>query len=264
MFLLGSAVYFIFFVREKGVRRSRTKTLTKTLRAVKKMLQVTTVIKMVIILVVVQVFISAFSKSVELKFIENGVDKASLANIQSGVLPFRLILLALVPFFADKSLLMRQVLGLQLGTVLGALILLVLAWRLSNGYEDSSGWMMLGFFLRDFHSLFKPFFFSKVTEVIPEEIGATGYTIFAVFSNMSHDIPSSICLKVADLVSERRLFQLVLASIFLQFVAIFLLWPLAAQVDEAKIEEFRIDSETELQERYSPNTSLLEVEEGED
>ena len=90
--------------------------------------------------------------------------------------------------------------------------------------------------------------FSKVTEVIPEDIGATAFTIFAVVKNFGIKAPTSIGLKIADVVSENRFFQLVRATLFVQFVVICFLFRLAVEVDEAKIEEFGIEAGREQEE----------------
>ena len=263
--VLGTTVYCLVFAGEKVVENSRTKTLAQTFRMTRKMLQISQIIKMIAIFFFYQLFVFMFNKSIEFKFVELGVNKASLVNIQSGVLPLKLLLLALAPFFSIKSLLMRQVLGFQLGAVSGALILLTLAWNLSNGSGGNSLWMMIGFFLRDLCFVSRQLLYSKVTEVIPEDIGATGLTIFAALSNISKMIPSSIGLKLADLVSEKTFFRLVLGTILLQFVVICFLWPLAVDVDKAKIEEFRIEG-AELQEgggSSDSETNLLEPDERE-
>ena len=247
LLILGTTFYCMLFAREKAVESSRTKTWAGILKTAQNLLQIPPIVKMIAIFVLYQLFFYLFSKSVELKFIEYDVDKASLVNIQSAVLPLKLILMALVPFFALKTHLMRQVLGFQVGTLLGVFILLVLVWTLRSGSDVSSLWMMAGFLLRDFSNISRQLIYSKITQVIPEDIGATGYTIFSGLSNISQHVPSSIGLKLADLVSEKRFFGLVLASILIQFAVICFLWPLASQVDNAKIDEFRILSESEEQ-----------------
>ena len=241
--ILFTTIYCLFFVKEKVVETSRTKTLGHNFKTTKRMLQVTPIFKMLVIFFFDQVFVFFFNKSIELKFIEYGVDKAHLVNIHSSVLPIKLALMALAPFYAKKSYLIRQVLGFQIGTIMGALLLLAIAWSMSSGSEPNSTWMMLGFMLREMVFISRQLMFSKVTEVIPEDIGATAYTIFAVVNNCAEDIPPSIGLKVVDLVAERTFFKIVLVSISIQFIAVCSLRPLAVHVDHARVDDFNFGME---------------------
>ena len=241
--ILGMTVYCIVLVKEKVIEGERTKTICETLKTTKEMLQVASIFKILAIFVLYQIFVFTFKKSIELKFIDYGIDRASLVNTQSAVIPIKLALMALAPFFAKKAYLIRQVLVFIFGTISGAFTLLVLVWSLSRGSEAHSGWMMVGFLLRDMNLISEQLMLSKATEVIPEEIGATAYTIFVSLCNTSQDVPSSIGLKIADLVSQAKFFQLVLASIITQLVVVCALWPLAVEVDHSKIEEFRIGEE---------------------
>ena len=240
LIVLLTTIYCIFFVKEKVVDSSRIRTLTETFKTTNRMLQISPIFKMLSIVFLDQVFFHLFSKSVELKFIDYGVDKADLVNIQSTILPFKIALMSLAPFFAVESHLFRQVLGFQTGSISGALILLALVCGLSNGSEANWGWMFAGFFLRELVFIIRQLMFSKVTEVIPVDIGATAYTIFATLNNTAENLPPSIGLKVVDLMSEQRFFQAVLGSLIVQLIVICLLWPWAGDVDKAKIEEFRI------------------------
>ena len=249
--ILGITVYTVFFVKEKVIEGARTNSLTQTFRKVREMVKVTPIFRMMLIFVLYEIFVFMFNKSVELKFIENGVNKTSLVSIQSSILSIKLALMALAPLFAKRAYLIRQVLGFQIGTVTGSLILAFLVWGLSRGSSANSVWMMVGFLLREMHYLSQQLMFSKVTEVIPEEIGATAYTIFAVLRNTGNHIPSSIGLKIVDKVSQKTFFVLVFGSFFVQFVVIGVLWPLAVKVDQAKIEDFRVIRPKKETNRYA-------------
>ena len=252
LLILTATIYCILFVKEKIIQRSRTNTLKQTLKTTKKLLTITPIMKMLVITLMFQLLVSLFNKSIELKFIQYGIDKASLVNIQSVVLPMRLTLMVLAPFYARKPMLIRQVLLFEIAAVSGSLILLlILVWRDSSTFGFSSGWMMVGFFLRDMHILSEQLLLSKVTQVIPEDIGATAYTIFAALYNGSQDIPSSIGLKIADSVSEISFIKFVFGSIVGQYVLICFLWPLAYDLDNTKIEEFGVEREIEHELRSS-------------
>ena len=145
LLVLFTVVYCVVFVKDKVVESFRAPTLALTLKRAKKMLQVHLIFKMLLIYFFYEIFVFLFNKSVELKFIEYGVEKTTLVNYHSAVLPFKLALMALAPFFAKKEYLIRQVLGFQLGTVLGSVILFVLLSGLRRGSEPNSAWMMIGF-----------------------------------------------------------------------------------------------------------------------
>ena len=77
--------------------------------------------------------------------------------------------------------------------------------------------------------------FSKVSAVIPEDIGATAYTTFATFSNLSELVAPSIGLKLTDIFGKGSGFYwMVLMALGAQVgVNLGLLWGRATEVDLA-------------------------------
>ena len=183
------------------------------------------------------------NEAIGLKFIDNGVSKTTLVNIDTATFPLYLVVSVYLMRFLVKGKIMRWFSWMMVYAIfLTFTPFFILKDLEANKNLSRTTWllMLLGI-LRQFCSE-TPFLLGFINLITPEEIGSTFITFLACWLNLNYSIPTTLGLQF---VHENYISfdLLVICCLSLQLAIIFYYKPYCYFLDLSTKEDFSLEDE---------------------
>lgn len=234
LFILLTTVYVTFFVAEKRFTGAQKMTCPKIWKFLKKILLNKNIFLFALYLTITNFFQTVVDSSISFKFIEKGFHKADLININTITTPFAILLL----FFSTTCMFKNYLLRSRHLIIMIMFILSIYNfWTLLNYLEnENSDLAYTRLFLSSMFGIISEFnfifWYGFLNTILDEEMGATSITIFTSLNNASTAIPSTIGLKMVDVVSNYQKFGV--TCYIAGFVVLMATFPLAKNLDKTR------------------------------
>ena len=233
--LLVFSLLVLLFVGEKKLESSvDPMTVGKLFRSLPRYFTNPHLRKLLIVIAVTRGFSSMIAESMMLKFLDNGIKKATLVNIDTLTYPFFLIGSCFIVRFIINGKLMKFFNWMMLySTVLTLARFCILLYLMSSKNINST--IRLIFAGSMFQNMCFPFAFLMgfINIITPQSVGSTFITFFMCWCNLTSGVPATIGLRLVDTQwVDYKL--LVITCLLLQVVCILYSFRLSISLDKTQ------------------------------
>lgn len=240
MYFMGSillvfALLVLLLVGERKIESSSDPmTVGRLFRSIPKYFTNPHLRSLLIVIAATRVFSSMIAESMALKFLDNGIKKATLVNIDTVTYPIYLIGSCFIVRLIVKGKLMKFFNWMMLyATVIGLGRFCVLLYLMTSKNIDST--IRLIFAGSLIQNLCFPFVFLMgfINIITPESVGSTFITFFMCWCNLTASVPATIGLRLVD--SQWVNYNaLVVGCLLLQIVCIVYSFSLSNKLDQTQ------------------------------
>ena len=244
MYFMGSillvfALLVLLLVGERKIESSSNPmTVGRLFRSIPKYFTNPHLRSLLIVIAATRAFSSMIAESMALKFLDNGIKKATLVNIDTVTYPIYLIGSCFIVRLIVKGKLMKYFNWMMLyATVIALGRFCVLLYLMTSKNIDST--IRLIFAGSLIQNLCFPFVFLMgfINIITPESVGSTFITFFMCWCNLTSSVPATIGLRLVD--SQWVNYNaLVVGCLLLQIVCIVYSFSLSNKLDQTQKFEY--------------------------
>jgi len=249
-----TAFLVLFFIAEAQSEKRQNLGVKKLFTVILRIVANGNLRKVMIWLVLNRSFLCLFRDSLQLKFVDNGFSKATIANMDTYTLPFYLLFSCLAFRYFKKGKLMRRASYASLYTfVIVGVKFLILADLAHNQNKTRTYYlyMIQSFFNRiDLRGNLSTAFFILIT---PLSAGSTFITFFMCWYNLCDSVPQTIGYRIidADVISYNIL---VFIGLTVQIACTLLTLNLSKTLDHTDKASFDVE-----QHKHSSNDIIVQA-----
>lgn len=200
---LATCSFALIFTAEKKMRIERKKGVIEIVKILPRFYSNPNMRKFLIYCFITNCFPYFYSEALTLSYINNGIDKTTLVNLSTFLIPISLVVSCLSNRFMKKEKLVTYYHLLNLFSAVTEFLNLIIFFYLERSH-NTSGVLKLLYLLGILGSIGDQtfnFLFAKVNNIIDEELGSTSITVFTSISNSSSALPTTIGLKLVKYVN---------------------------------------------------------------
>lgn len=237
VFVLILTFYIWIFVEEKRIIRNENISAAKLTKFTKKLLFGKTWMKYFMYLFLSQTSLVLIRDSIQLKLIQNGIERAELATSESVTVILSFIF-CLFSYLVIKE--HQNMKRFHFANIYGVLTFIYYFYVLHHFIETKDRRLALDeifvfYILRVIAVLQDVYVFAFLNNKIDEEMGATGITVLLCVGNAINIIPRTLGFKIIGIIKDYNSYAI--NCFILSIIGYVITWFYAVELDNCQVEE---------------------------
>lgn len=239
-FTLVLTLYIWIFIEEKMITRNANLSIGKMWRYTKNLFTHSCWVQYYAYILLSESAVVLIRDSITLKLIQNGIEKAELATLETPTVLFRFLFCFVVSYFIASHQNLKRYHFAKIYNMLTYIFLFyTLKHLISSKNKRLALEEILTFnILKIFSVVENVLIFAFLNDKIDEEMGATGITIMLCIGNFSNIVPKTIGYQIVGVIKDYEGYAV--SCFILSIIGYVVTWYYAVILDAYEVEKYEI------------------------